>query len=66
MTTGWPPRDLTDEEYAQPGIRNASAGEVPGSFDDATGLWSGSAATGNSLFPQEGRGLFLTLSHTLD
>jgi outer membrane receptor for ferrienterochelin and colicins len=55
-------QNLFDRRYVTPGIRNANAGEVPGSFD-ADGAWRGSAGTGNSLFPQEGRGIFLTLHY---
>ena len=55
-------QNLFDRGYATPGIRNANAGAIPGSFD-AAGVWQGSAGTGNSLFPQEGRGVFFTLHY---
>lgn len=52
--------NLTDEDYFHPGTREASAGREPGRFDDA-GNWSGSAGFFNSLLPQPGRSVLLTL-----
>lgn len=52
--------NVLDAHYFHPGVRDASAGERPGSFD-ATGLWTGSAGYYNSLLPQPGREARLVL-----
>jgi outer membrane receptor for ferrienterochelin and colicins len=49
-----------DAEYFQPGVREASAGNTPGFFD-ARGAWVGSGGFYNSLLPQPGRAVLLTL-----
>jgi iron complex outermembrane receptor protein len=58
-------QNALDESYAQPWHSQRERRQHAGSFDP-NGLWTGSAAAGNSLFPQEGRGLFFTLSHRFD
>jgi len=52
--------NLLDEEYFHPGIRDANAGTTPGHFD-AEGNWYGSSGFFNSLLPQPGRSVLLTL-----
>lgn len=52
--------NLLDEGYFHPGVRDASAGITPGSFDN-DGNWHGSAGFYNSLLPQPGRSILLTL-----
>lgn len=52
--------NLTNEKYAQPGVRDASAGTTPGGFD-ANGAWVGSAGFYNSLLPQPGRSAVLSV-----
>lgn len=52
--------NLTDRSYFQPGIRDASAGTTPGVFD-SNGDWHGSAGYFNSLLPQPGRSILVTL-----
>ncbi|MBI2381614.1 MAG: TonB-dependent receptor [Gammaproteobacteria bacterium] len=52
--------NLTDKDYFHPGLREANAGTAPG-FRDEDGQWQGSAGYYNSLLPQEGRGLYLSL-----
>lgn len=46
--------NLANETYFEPGVRDASAGTTPGSFD-AGGAWHGSGGFYNSLLPQPGR-----------
>jgi outer membrane receptor for ferrienterochelin and colicins len=46
--------NLTNRAYFQPGIRDANAGTTPGFFD-AAGVWHGSGGYFNSLLPQPGR-----------
>jgi hypothetical protein len=53
--------NLLDEEYFHPGVRDANAGTDPGYFDEG-GNWNGSAGFYNSLLPQPGRSILLTLS----
>jgi len=53
--------NASDEHYFHPGFREANAGTQPGYFD-ADGQWTGSAGLYNSLLPQEGRGIFLSLT----
>jgi iron complex outermembrane receptor protein len=48
--------NLFDAHYFEPGVRDASAGVAPGSFDEQ-GLWHGSAGYYSSLLPQPGRAL---------
>lgn len=52
--------NLFNRRYFHPGIRQADAGIEPGAFAD-NGVWQGSEGYFNSLLPQEGRGLFLSL-----
>ena len=54
-------KNLLDSAYADPGIRDASAGVRPGAFDPVTGVWRGSAGYYSSLLPQPGRSLLVTL-----
>jgi outer membrane receptor protein involved in Fe transport len=54
--------NLTDADYAHPGVRDASAGATPGTFDD-DGNWSGSAGFFNSLHPQPGRSLTILMQY---
>ncbi|MBK8724659.1 MAG: TonB-dependent receptor [Holophagaceae bacterium] len=53
--------NLTGKDYFHPGLRDAGAGTRPGGFD-AAGLWSGSASYYNSLLPQPGRSVQLSLN----
>src|SRR5262249_28954245 len=53
--------NLFGTDYFEPGIREASAGEVPGSFA-ASGAWVGSGGYYSSLLPQPGRAALVTLS----
>lgn len=53
-------RNLTDEKYFHPGVRDANAGEEPGEFT-AAGAWRGSNGYFNSLLPQPGRSILLSL-----
>lgn len=55
--------NLTDRAYFHPGLRDAGAGTTPGGFD-AAGNWSGSQSYYNSLLPQPGRSI--QVSVTLD
>jgi outer membrane receptor protein involved in Fe transport len=52
--------NLFDRRYAHPGLRSAGAGITPGRFD-GNGNWQGSPDFFNSLLPQPGRGVQLTL-----
>lgn len=52
--------NLADRSYFHPGIRDASAGTTPGFFD-ANGDWRGSGGYFNSLLPQPGRSIVVTL-----
>lgn len=52
--------NLTDRRYAHPGLREAAAGTTPGGFGP-DGQWRGSPDFFNSLLPQPGRALQLTL-----
>jgi outer membrane cobalamin receptor len=51
--------NLLDRGYVQPGVREASAGTDPGTFD-AAGLYSGSRSYYSSLLPQPGRAVSLS------
>ncbi len=53
--------NLTDKTYFQPGLRDAGAGTVPGRFNTA-GVWTGSGSYYNSLLPQPGRSVDLSLT----
>ncbi len=53
--------NLADRAYFHPGLRDAGAGDRPGGFD-AAGRWSGSGSYYNSLLPQPGRSIQVTLS----
>lgn len=53
--------NLTDRAYFHPGLRDAGAGERPGGFD-SQGRWQGSGSYYNSLLPQPGRAIQVTLS----
>lgn len=46
--------NLTDRGYLHPGVRNANAGDTPGTLSQQ-GVWQGSAGFFNSALPQEGR-----------
>jgi outer membrane receptor protein involved in Fe transport len=59
-TVGLRARNLFDSAYEHPGVREASSGDVPGSFDDS-GVWHGSGGFFNSLLPQPGRTLSLVI-----
>ncbi|MFC1853768.1 TonB-dependent receptor plug domain-containing protein [candidate division CSSED10-310 bacterium] len=52
--------NLFDEEYYHPGIRDAGAGDTPGFFDEDA-VWHGSGSYYNSLLPQPGRSVVLSL-----
>lgn len=52
--------NMFDKRYFHPGVRQADAGVLPGEFDQ-DGVWQGSDGYFNSLLPQEGRGIFLSL-----
>lgn len=52
--------NLFDKRYFHPGVRQADAGVNSGAFDE-NGGWQGSAGYFNSLLPQEGRGVFMSL-----
>jgi outer membrane receptor for ferrienterochelin and colicins len=52
--------NLFAAEYFHPGIRDANAGESPGIWDE-DGLWQGSTGWSNSLLPQPGRQVVLSL-----
>lgn len=51
--------NLTNRTYAQPGLRDAGAGFMPGGFVGAT--WVGSQSYYNSLLPQPGRSIQVSL-----
>ncbi|MDE3245050.1 MAG: TonB-dependent receptor [Acidobacteriota bacterium] len=53
--------NLADKAYFHPGLRDAGAGTKPGGFD-AQGVWRGSASFYNSLLPQPGRSVSLTVT----
>jgi hypothetical protein len=53
--------NLADRRTFHPGLRDAGAGTTPGGFD-AAGRWSGSASYYNSLLPQPGRSIQVSLS----
>jgi outer membrane receptor protein involved in Fe transport len=53
--------NLTDKATFHPGLRDAGAGDRPGGFD-AQGRWTGSGSYYNSLLPQPGRSIQVTLS----
>lgn len=53
--------NLADRAYNHPGLRDAGAGDRPGGFD-AQGRWTGSGSYYNSLLPQPGRSIQLTVS----
>jgi outer membrane receptor for Fe3+-dicitrate len=52
--------NLAGKDYFHPGLRDAGAGIRPGAFD-ATGQWSGSGSYYNSLLPQPGRSVQISL-----
>ncbi len=52
--------NLFDKHYYQPGVRDANSGDTPGFFD-AKGVWHGSGGFYNSLLPQPGRAVMVTL-----
>lgn len=52
--------NLFNRRYFHPGVRQADAGFSQGQFDD-DGVWHGSDGYFNSLLPQEGRGVFLSV-----
>jgi outer membrane receptor for ferrienterochelin and colicins len=51
--------NLANRAYAQPGLRDAGAGTMPGGFNGAT--WVGSQSYYNSLLPQPGRSIQVSL-----
>lgn len=53
--------NLADRATFHPGLRDAGAGDRPGGFD-AQGRWTGSGSYYNSLLPQPGRSIQLTVS----
>jgi outer membrane receptor protein involved in Fe transport len=53
-------RNLFNTRYFHPGVRSADSGNTPGGFDN-NGQWQGSGGFYNSLMPQPGRELWLTL-----
>ena len=53
--------NLTDKAYFQPGLRDAGAGTTPGGFN-AAGAWVGSGSYYNSLLPQPGRSVQLSVT----
>jgi len=53
--------NLADRSYFHPGLREANAGTRPGFFDES-GRWNGSGGYYNSLLPQDGRGLFFSVT----
>lgn len=52
--------NLFDKAYDHPGVREAAAGFTPG-FRDGNYVWQGSASFYNSLLPQQGRSVQLTM-----
>ncbi|MCP4215130.1 MAG: TonB-dependent receptor [bacterium] len=52
--------NIFDSEYYHPGIRSANAGDEPG-YIDAGGVWQGSKGWYNSLLPQPGRTMYLSV-----
>lgn len=52
--------NLANRTYFHPGLREGDAGTSPG-LRDSNGVWHGSAGFFNSLLPQQGRSLFLSL-----
>jgi outer membrane cobalamin receptor len=55
--------NLFGADYFEPGIREANAGDAPGSFSQ-NGVWTGSGGYYSSLLPQPGRAALVSL--TLD
>lgn len=53
-------KNLLDEQYFHPGIRNADAGNIPGYWDNDKN-WYGSQGWSNSLLPQAGRQFLVSL-----
>ncbi|MFN4292377.1 MAG: TonB-dependent receptor plug domain-containing protein [Permianibacter sp.] len=52
--------NLFDKAYDHPGVREAAAGFTPG-VRDSDDVWQGSASFYNSLLPQQGRSVQLTV-----
>lgn len=52
--------NLGNRAYFHPGVRDANAGAEPGALDSA-GVWHGSGGFFNSLLPQPGRALLVSL-----
>ncbi|MCP4150952.1 MAG: TonB-dependent receptor, partial [bacterium] len=52
--------NIFDTTYFHPGIRSANAGDEPGYFDTG-GVWQGSNGWYNSLLPQPGRTIYLSM-----
>ncbi|MFZ5842163.1 MAG: TonB-dependent receptor plug domain-containing protein [Pseudomonadota bacterium] len=52
--------NLFDKAYDHSGVREAAAGCTPG-FRDSNDVWQGSASFYNSLLPQQGRSVQLTM-----
>lgn len=53
--------NLANRAYAQPGLRDAGAGTAPGGFTGPGGAWVGSRSYYNSLLPQPGRSIQVSL-----
>jgi outer membrane receptor protein involved in Fe transport len=54
-------KNLTNADYFHPGIREANAGVTPGIWNG--GVWNGSSGWTNSLMPQPGTEVLLTLQY---
>ena len=52
--------NVMDKAYFQPGLRDAGAGTTPGGFN-GSGTWVGSQSYYNSLLPQPGRSIQVSL-----
>jgi len=53
--------NLANRAYDQPGLRDAGAGTTPGGFTGPGGAWVGSQSYYNSLLPQPGRSIQVSL-----
>ncbi|MEE2960798.1 MAG: TonB-dependent receptor plug domain-containing protein [Myxococcota bacterium] len=56
--------NLLGTKYSHPGINEASAGQIPGYWDDEN--WSGSSAGNSSIHPQPGRSYQILLTTNFD
>ncbi len=57
-------KNLFNAHYFHPGIRRADGGDKPGYFD-VDGRWRGSSGWYNSLLPQSGREIYISLRYRL-